>query len=302
MKKLLKWLAIGAGVIVLLIIIAGVTTVVMSNKALAKTYEVTVPPVTIPTDSASILRGRHIAIAIAKCGDCHGADYAGTMFINDPGFGQIAAPNITPGRGSVTDSYTDLDWVRTIRHGVKPDGRGTIVMPSEAYRYLSDADLGAVIAYMKSLPAADSTWPAPALGPVARPLIAFNVIPVFSAAYIDQSRGDVPAAPPADTTAAYGDYLTQIGGCRGCHNPALSGGPTGEPGAPPASNLTPAGIGHWTADDFRLALREGKRPNTDLLISEKYMPWRSSGKMTDAEIYAVYLYLKSIPSREMGQR
>src|SRR6185436_15676070 len=116
------------------------------------------------------------------------------------------------GAGSRTARYTDADWVRTIRHGVKSDGHAAVIMPSEAFIYLSDADLGAVIAYAKSVPPVSQTFNPPQYGPVARALIAAGKLPVFAAAYIDHTRRSIPAAPPADTTAAYGDYLTEIGG------------------------------------------------------------------------------------------
>ena len=58
----------------------------------------------------------------------------------------------------------------------------------------------------------------------------------------------------------------------------------GPPGLPPASNLTPAGIGNWTEADLVRALREGKRPDGSSL--DEFMPWKVFRGMTDAEIHA----------------
>ena len=58
------------------------------------------------------------------------------------------APNISPGPGSVVAKYTPADWERSLRHGVKPDGRPLMIMPSEDYNRLTDADLGALVAYV----------------------------------------------------------------------------------------------------------------------------------------------------------
>jgi hypothetical protein len=68
----------------------------------------------------------------------------------------------------------------------------------------------------------------------------------------------------------------------------------------PASNLTRTGIGTWTDADFLKALREGIRPGGTAIDSA--MPWKQSGLMTDPEIHAVWLYLKSVPARKYGKR
>lgn len=303
MKTVLKWLGIGVSVIVGLAIIAVAFVRVKSSAAINRRYTMGVEEVAIPTDSASLARGRHLVEAIGKCIDCHGEDLGGTMFINDKAFGQIPAPNLTRGEGGRTGGYSDVDWVRSIRHAVKPDGRGAAIMPAEAFIHLGNDDLGAVIAYMKSLPPVNRAFPEPVFGPVARALLAFGKLPAFPAAYIDHDRNTIRPAPVPDTTVTYGDYLTQIAGCRACHNPAMSGGPIagGDPASPPASNLTPGGIGGWTEADFARVLREGKRPHTEQVIDDRYMPWKYMGRMTDAEIHAIWLFLQSLPSKELGQ-
>jgi mono/diheme cytochrome c family protein len=94
-------------------------------------------------------------------------------------------------------------------------------------------------------------------------------------------------------------YLANIGGCRGCHGLNLSGGSVhGPPGTPPASNLTPAGIGSWMEADFVHTLRTGKRPNRKELHTS--MPWRQTSLMTDDELHAIWLYVRSVPPRPFG--
>ncbi len=70
--------------------------------------------------------------------------------MNDGKGMRLAGPNITPGEGNVVARYTPEDRVRTLRHGVKPDARPVFVMPSEDYNRLTDEDLGALVAYVKS--------------------------------------------------------------------------------------------------------------------------------------------------------
>ncbi len=64
-----------------------------------------------------------------------------------------------------------------------------------------------------------------------------------------------------------------------------------------AANLTPdaTGIGNWAEENFFLALREGKHrglPSGRTLLPP--MPWEMVGQMTDAELKAVFAYLKSV--------
>ena len=106
-----------------------------------------------------------------------------------------------------------------------------------------------------------------------------------------------------DTTPGvdYGRYLVTIGGCRACHGESLAGGPGVDDDAPPASNLTPAGIGHYTEDDFVNALRTGKRPRGGAPINEA-MPWKYYGTMSDGALRSIHQYLKTVPSRQFAEQ
>lgn len=301
MKTLLKVLGILVAVVIVIVGATIAWVFIASGKAMKKTWTVDAATVAIPTDSTSIARGRHLSSAIAKCVDCHGENLGGTMFIDGMPFARVAAPNLTRGRGGAGVRLSDADFVRAIRHAVMQDGRAAIIMPAEAYIHLTDADLGAVIAYVKSVPPVDSAWPAPQMGLIGRMLIATGQAPLFPAAYIDHTRASV-ITPAADTTAAYGDYLTRVGGCRSCHNEVLSGGKTpGMPSEAVPSNLTPVGLAGWTEASFFTLLREGKRPDGRQLNNND-MPWQSSGRMTDDEIRAVWHYLQSIPPRQLGEK
>ena len=286
MRKLLKWLGIGTGSLAGVGILAFAGLYIASERAIAHTYDVTPAPLVIPTDSASITHGRHVARAIAKCLACHGKDYSGGKFVDDPMLGRIVASNITP--AGVVANYTDADWVRVLRHGVKPDGRSVIVMPSYEFTHLSDEDLAAVIAYMKTLPAAvNDTLPTMRFGPMGRFLTATGAFPVLSATVIDHDAPR-PVAPVPAPTAEYGKYVASIG-CVGCHGPTMQGG------KPPATgpDVTPLGrTAGWTADDFRLVLRAGKRPDGTVVSTE--MPWGLTTEMTDTEIAAVWAYLQTV--------
>ena len=299
MGKLFRWLGITLAAVAALLALVLVGIYVVSSGKLDERYAVQVEAVPIPTDSASVERGRHLATAVSACVDCHGEDLAGTTMIEDAAFATVAAPNLTP--AGVGGELTDTDWVRAIRHGVARDGRSLIVMPSEVYYDLSDADLGAVIAYAKTVPPATREPAERRYGPISRMLLAMDKLPIFAARKVAEKGAPFPA-PPSGVTREYGEYLAHVGGCLSCHGPGLSGGaiPDGDPSAPPASNLTPEGIGQWTLADFTRALREGRRPaGTEI---NAFMPWRVTRNMTDNEIRALWLYLQSVPPKPYGDR
>ncbi len=304
MNKLLKWLGIAAAVVVALVVICVGAVFAISTRRIGRTWPPTdIRPVTIARDSTAIARGGHLAEAVTRCVHCHGEDLSGRMFINDPAFGQIPAPNLTRGKGGRGMAYGEQDLVRLLRRGIKPDGRAAAIMPSDSYRFLGDADLGAIIAWVNSKPPVEHEWPAPKYGPVFRALVAFGV-PLFPADRIAADNQAIAAAPAPGPTPEYGRYLTLIGGCSYCHDPSFSGGKVvgGDPKSPPATNLTPGGIGGWTEADFVKVLRTGRRYGDNAPINNDFMPWRESGHMTDEEIHAVWLYLQSLPAKDFGQR
>jgi mono/diheme cytochrome c family protein len=253
----------------------------------------------IPTGPEALERGRYL-YSTRGCADCHGADGAGRAFVDD-GSVRIKGANISPGPGSVVAKYTPADWERTMRHGVKPDGRPVIVMPSEDYNRLTDADLGALVAYIQQLPPAQG-GPAELVLPVPyRALYGLGQIP-DAATLIDHSRK--PAAPVAEgVTVEHGAYVSAM--CIGCHGEGLSGGkiPTGAPDWPPAPNLTP-GEGsvlprYADAAALMAMMRSGKRPDGTAI---EVMPFDSLKHITDTDLAALHLYLKSLPPRPAGGR
>ncbi|MES1162931.1 MAG: cytochrome c, partial [Rhizobacter sp.] len=123
----------------------------LGERKAQRRVEVKLEGVPYRSDAASVERGRYLYVS-RNCAECHGADGAGRDVIKDGKGLYVHAPNITPATGSVVAGYSAVDWTRTIRHGVKPDGRPTIVMPSEDYARLTDDDVAAIVAYARQLP------------------------------------------------------------------------------------------------------------------------------------------------------
>lgn len=98
-----------------------------------------------------------------------------------------------------------------------------------------------------------------------------------------------------------GEYLVKIAGCADCHtaqaDQPMAGGyrletPFGDFFSP---NITPdraTGIGLWSEEDFRNALRSGVSPSGRVYYPA--FPYRSFSKISDEDIRKMYLYLKSL--------
>lgn len=290
MRKVLKWIGILIAALVGLALLALVSIYYVTETKLNQIYDVQVEEVAIPIDQASMERGRHLVTTMGFCTECHIANFAGQVWDDGPLVGKLVVKNLTDGQGGIGNTYTDADWVRALRHGVGQDGKSLIIMPSNLYYRFSDADLGAIIAYLKQVPPVDNNLPETTIGPMARIFILQDPS-ILPAQVIDPSKPRPPDPEPG-VTPAYGEYLATV--CIICHGEDLSG----EEGAGGGLNLTPAGdLGQWTEEDFINTMRTGNTPEGEVLDDE-IMPWKSLGQMTDDELKAIWLYLQSIPPVE----
>jgi mono/diheme cytochrome c family protein len=315
-----RMLAIGAGGLVGVLVVAGTGTYWWASRAtdtkLTSTYDVHRADFPIPfpltdqerdalpkdanADSVALLRavsrGQHLVESFYVCTECHGANFGGGVMIDDPAMGKVLGPNLTAGAGSRTLKYTAADWDRMVRHGVKPDGTPT-AMPAKDFFMMSDRELSDIVAYIRSRPPVDNTVQAVSFGPVGKMLVATGQF-VFSAdAHPTKHSGAHAAeAPAAVADATYGEHLAQT--CTGCHGAKLNGGPIigGPPDWPPAANLTPAGLAGWTFDDFARALREGKSKNGAALRPPMASMPKFAQQMTETELRALWAYVSSVPA------
>jgi mono/diheme cytochrome c family protein len=301
-KKVLKWIGIILGGLIGLLVLAVGAVYAISEYRFNRTYEVHVAPVEIPTDPAAIAYGEHIA-SIRGCKGCHGADLSGEIEFQDPMVGVIANANLTGGQGSEVIDYTIEDWVRSIRHGIGPDGKPLLIMPSQQHYLMSDEDLGALIAYIRSLPPVDNQLPELKVALFPRLMYLAGPMDFLVPAELIDHDALRPPAPERGVSVEYGAYLAGL--CSLCHGPGFSGGPIPgtPPDDPPALNLTPAGeLRGWIFDGFLTAMRTGVTPSGRQLRDE-YMPWKTLfGEMTDEEWEAIWLYLQTLPPREYGNR
>lgn len=259
-------------------------------------------------DAETLLeRGTYLMHSIVACGNCHtpkGPDFkplndqelSGGFAIDAPVFHAVAA-NITPDKETGIGNWTDEQIIDAIRNGKRPDG--TIIgppMPIAFYRDMSDDDVHAIVAYLRSVKPVrnkveKSTYKIP-LPPAYGP-------PVTRVAEV-----------PREEKLAYGHYLAgALGHCLDCHTPLL---PTGQndmtrvgaggnelpgPGnsVVTSSNLTPGnpkGIASWTDAQVKTTIRTGHRPDGSPLVGPMAFAWYQN--ISDADLDLLVGYLRSL--------
>ena len=254
-----------------------------------------------------IERGAYLVRSIVACGNCHtpkGPDFkpladqelAGGFVIEAPVFHAVA-PNITPDKETGIGGWTDEQVVDAIRNGKRPDG--TIIgppMPIAFYRGMSDGDVRAIVAYLRSVK--------PIRNQVEKSTYKMPLPPSYGPAVT------VVAEVPRGDKLAYGHYLASaLGHCLDCHTPLL---PTGQndmtrlgaggnelpgPGntVVTSSNLTPGnpkGIAGWSDAQVKAAIRTGRRPDGSPLVGPMAFNWYKN--IDDADLNTLVGYLRSL--------
>ena len=293
MKRWIKWTAGGTLLLGLIVAATAASGLYLAEQRRNRYIDIKPRPVAYTTDAQTIERGRYL-YASRGCTDCHGAQGTGREFVNDGKGTRIAGPNITP--AGVVGRYQPEDWNSVIRHGVKPNGRPVMVMPSEDYNRFTNDDLNALVSYVRQFPPQEGPWQA--VVELPRPawvLYGLGVIP-DAAARIDHQLA--PSRPvPAGVTLANGQYVANM--CIGCHGATLEGGkiPGSPPDWPAAADIRPgsqhadsAMARYPSAASFVAMLRTGKRPDGTPI---QVMPFESLGQLSDTDAQALYLYLNA---------
>lgn len=287
MKRISKAIFIILGSLLILLVVLGLALSAIGASRLNKTLDVQAESVAVVNDETVLARGEHL-VNVA-CKSCHGADLGGQPILDDGPIGTIYASNIS----GLAETHTDGDLVRAIRHGVDSDGRQLMIMPAETFVHFSEEDLGAIIAYLKTVPRAGEAHPAPRLGPMGRILLGAGLFgDVFPAEYIDHDA-PFPEMPDVGANLAYGQYTSRF--CSSCHGANLEGGQPPDPQSPPAPSLVAAGA--WSEEQFLTTMRSGVTP-VGRQLDPAFMPWESFGKFSDEELRGLWLYLQTVPEQQ----
>jgi mono/diheme cytochrome c family protein len=295
------------GIVVLLLAALVIAVQLRWNR----TFTAPTPELRASTDSAVIARGRYLAYGPAACAYCHvpKADWArldageaiplaGGHVFPLP-FGDLFSPNLTPDATGL-GRRSDGEVARVLRQGVRADNRAAF--PFMEYQNLSDADLVAILSFLRSQPAVSNAVPDIRYNLMGKALMAFLI------------RPGSPATPPlaespAGATIERGAYLANsVSSCVACHtNRSKTGAVIGEKFAGGqrmdieddpthvyvTPNLTPdPSTGHiysWSEGDFVARFRRGRvRPVA-------FMPWGAFARMSEDDLRAIYRYLRSLP-------
>lgn len=173
------------------------------------------PPITfegalVENATAKVAHGERLT-RVLGCRGCHGKELQGERFY------ELYASNLTRD----IPAYSDAQLVRLLREGVHPSGRDVWAMPSELFQHLTEPDMDALIAYLRTLkPAGGPTQPALPFEAETKKLIAAGVIkPAADFVRESQAKGPLDLGPSHE----FGRYITRVT-CSECHGPELKGG------------------------------------------------------------------------------
>ena len=248
-------------------------------------------------------RGQALTIA-ADCMSCHlhGGEpsFAGGLGLNTP-FGVIYAANISPDLTTGIGNWTNDQFYRAMHDGVGADGENLYpAFPCTSFNHMSRADDDAIFAYLKTLPAVSYVPPANRL---PFPLNIRFLVKGWNLLFFRPS--DFRPDPGQSAEWNRGAYLvTGPGHCGGCHTPKnflgadegsrrLQGGDLDSWVAPDLTANPRTGLGGWTVDDITEFLRTGRNAHAGAGGSMGEVVSYSTSLMSDPDLHAVAVYLKS---------
>jgi mono/diheme cytochrome c family protein len=256
-----------------------------------------------------VKRGDYLVNGILTCGNCHspkgpngdvsGKEFSGGLSWDEPPF-KVTAPNITQDKETGIGGWTDAQIKTLLRTGIRPNGvHAAMIMPTGFYHIMTERDLDAVVAYLRTLK--------PIKNKVADPVYKMpqveHVIPGGEKPYTEADMSD---------KLKKGFYLVTIAHCMECHTPMEKGvrlwntrlgaggfefpGPWG---VSTSRNITASktkGIGAWTDDEIKRAITQGISKDGSRL--KPPMGFSYYAKLTADDLDAIVAYLRTVPAKE----
>ena len=277
MRRALRWTGYVGGGLIALIAVAAAYVWAASNQELDERIQAK-PERLVPMRQASLEHGQHL-ILTRGCAECHGTSLQGARFLDDPKIATIYATNLT----RVARTASDQELARAIRQGIGRDGRPLLVMPSESYSALTDAEVSALIKAIRVMPAGGSPTPPPRVGPLGRIGIVNGKLKTAPALVAEYRQAPLP-----DLGARFaGGRHIAVTVCTGCHGSTLSGKEPA-PGTI-APDLTMAGA--YDLPAFTRLMRTGLPPSGRELKMMTGVSRKAFRHFTDEEIAALHAYL-----------
>jgi mono/diheme cytochrome c family protein len=259
--------------------------------------------------SALVKRGDYLVNGLLTCGNCHTPKgptgdimekaFSGGLTFDEPPF-KVTAPNITQDKETGIGAWSDADIKKLMRTGLRPNGVPVaVIMPTGFYEIMTDNDLDAVVAYLRTLKPIKNKVP----DPIYKMQVPRQIFPGGEKPYTEAMMGD---------KLKKGFYLVTIAHCMECHTPL---GPRGRDfvntlgtggfklegpwGVTVSRNITQSktkGIGDWSDAEIKRAITQGIRKDGSHL--KPPMAFHSYATMTADDLDAVVAYLRTVPAKD----
>jgi mono/diheme cytochrome c family protein len=256
-----------------------------------------------------VKRGDYLVNTIMTCGNCHspkgppavvaGKDFTGGLTWDEPPF-KVTAPNITSDKETGLGNWSDADIKKALRTGVRPNGvQLAMVMPTDFYEIITERDMDAIVAYLRTLKPIKNAVPAP----VYKMPQVHHAFPGAEKPYTEATLSD---------KVKKGFYLATIGHCMECHTPfgargrdfagslgkggAEFPGPWGKSVSRNITSSKAKGLAEWTDAQIKIAITEGKSKDGSPL--KPPMGFQYYAHMTGEDLDAVVAYLRTVPAKE----
>lgn len=256
---------------------------------------------TLPTDTATLTHGAYLA-TLGNCHACHttqgGADYAGGRAFPTP-YGAVHSSNLTSDPTHGIGTWSPAEFRHAMRHGVSRNGVLSPVFPYANFAHLTDADLDALLAHLRTIPPASTprtpdTLDFPANLPGA----------MFAWRMLSYRPAPLPHAADAPADWLRGQYLVNgVGHCAMCHGErgsfsslrngdAFAGNRLPDWYAPP---LDRTALARYEHGDLARYLRTGVSPTTAAYGPMADVIFDSLQHLTPADADAIAAYLHTLP-------
>jgi mono/diheme cytochrome c family protein len=275
------------------------------------------PVVAAESAAARMERGHYLATA-GNCTSCHtregGQPFTGGLAFATP-FGTLYSTNITPDVDTGIGKWSEQEFARAIRAGVRPNGEHLYpAFPYPAFTKLTDEDVAALFAYLRSL--APVKYAAPA-NELRFPFNQRWTLGMWKMLYFVEGRFTPDVARSAEWNR--GAYLVEgLGHCGACHSPrnflgaessdlAMSGGEYSDKVAEgtvrswSTPNLTaaPDGLRSWPIEDLAAYLKTGRNTFAETYGPMNEVIMNSTRHLSDADVHAMATYLKGLPGNKV---
>src|SRR5438105_6371074 len=267
-----KWIGLSLGVIAALGLAAVAYTYFASERIIDRRYPAAGSHIHASTDPKVIALGK-LLVRPYGCADCHRPNLQGAYI---RGFG-MSSRNLT----RLAGAFSDADFDRVIRRGLRPDGTSVPEsMPSDAFQYMPDSDVVAIVSYVRSLKPAGTDIPEPSYGLITR----VGLLRGMYKADISWSPLQKPALDLGPRYARAREMAMTA--CGECHTTSLEG-QHGPPGTPPDLSI----VASYERADFLKFMRTGKAAgNRELPMMSAVARVRIS-HLGDTDLNALYDYL-----------